>query len=216
MFKAILFDVDGVLLDSDEALARLFADCVQHFGFPRPPREKVLRYAGLSGLQWISHLLPKKFFDKNKKRARNWLWAHYADYNKRYARVTPGALETVKKLRARGVRTGIVTNGYYWQFKELDKMFGLNAVDFVATTDSQGKRLKPKPAPDLLRLAVRELGVKPSEALYVGDTRVDVLAGERAGVKTILLARARNAGLKARRIRSLRELKKIVSGKNLI
>ncbi|NYZ78080.1 HAD family hydrolase [Candidatus Micrarchaeota archaeon] len=214
MIKAVLFDVDGVLLDSDEALARLFADCVRSFGFSRPARGRVLEFIGLSGLEWISHLLPKKLFQKNKKRARDWLWVHYADYNKRYSRAMPGALRAVRELRAAGLKTGIVTNGYAWQFRELDKQFGLNAVDFVATIDAR-KRLKPKPAPDLLLLALRELGVKPSEALYVGDAWVDLAAGKRAGVKTILLAHARNAGLKARRIRSLLELEKILSGKIL-
>lgn len=211
LIKAVLFDVDGVLLDSDEALSRLFADCVRSFGFSRPSRKRVLEFIGLSGLEWISHLLPKKFFGKNKKRARDWLWTHYADYNKRYSRAMPGALRAVRELRAAGFKTAIVTNGYSWQFRELDKQFGLNAVDFVATIDASGLRMKPKPAPDLLRLAVRELGVKPSEALYVGDAWVDVSAGKRAGVNTVLLAHARNADLKAKRIRSLGELKKIVS-----
>jgi HAD superfamily hydrolase (TIGR01509 family) len=210
LIKAVLFDVDGVLLDSDDALARLFADCVRSFGFPRPPRGRVLEFIGLTGLKWISHLLPKKFFQKNKKRARDWLWAHYADYNKRYSRVTPGALRAVRELRATGLKTGIVTNGYAWQFRELDKQFGLNVVDFVATIDAR-MRLKPKPAPDLLLFAVRELGVKPREALYIGDAWVDLEAGKRAGVKTILLAHARNANLKTKRIRSLSELKKLAS-----
>jgi len=210
LIKAVLFDVDGVLLDSDEALARLFADCVQFFGFSRPSRKRVLEFAGLTGLEWLSRLLPKKFFEKNKKRVHEWLLTHYADYQKRYARLTPNALETIKKLREKGVKTAIVTNGFAWQFRELDKTFGLNVVEFVAAIDAR-KRLKPKPAPDLLRAALRALGVKPSEALYVGDARVDVVAGKRAGVKTVLLAHSRNAGLKVKRIHLLRELEEIVS-----
>jgi putative hydrolase of the HAD superfamily len=108
-------------------------------------------------------------------------------YTRETLRPRPGVVETLKELRRRGYRTGLITAcsedvPTVWPETELDGLF-----DAAIFSCSVGLN---KPEPEIYALACRELGVEPAEAIFVGDGANDELAGaERAGLRAVLILR---------------------------
>jgi HAD superfamily hydrolase (TIGR01509 family) len=204
MIKAILFDIDGVLLNSDDVLAKVFADAVESAGFPRPSREQVLRYNGLSAFDWLAALMPQATQEQVKKAT--------ASIPDRYVRsvsaehLMPRALETITGLKKMGVKVGIVTNQTVEAASHNAAILGIPQ-DCVAFLSA---KFREKPHPDLMVEALAKLGVKKEDAVYVGDTQIDIETGINSGVRTVILENEENKNLRAEKIKSLTDLLKMV------
>lgn len=97
-----------------------------------------------------------------------------------HVRVVEGALETLRGLRARGLRTAVASNAPFPPEMMRRQMRGNGIaaeVDAIVLSSEIGRR---KPAPELYRAALEELGVEPAQALYVGDRAVEDYEGPRA------------------------------------
>ncbi|MEU8566869.1 HAD-IA family hydrolase [Streptomyces pathocidini] len=106
------------------------------------------------------------------------------------APVMPHAPEVLAALRDRGAAVGVCTGR-----SRADAQALLDACELdVRLTVAREDAPLPKPAPDGLRLALRRLGLRPEEALYVGDSPADREQGEAARVRTLLLDRSPSAG----------------------
>lgn len=102
------------------------------------------------------------------------------------ATVYPDAVETLRYLASRGVRLCVLTNSGRKAASESLKKSGLgDFFEFVLTRDDTETM---KPRPDGLAKAVALLGISPSEAYYVGDSRYDIMAAKQAGVKSVAVA----------------------------
>jgi HAD superfamily hydrolase (TIGR01509 family) len=93
-----------------------------------------------------------------------------------------GILPFLAWLEARNVRRGLVTRN---SRKSVELVLGRLGVEFDAVVTREDA--PPKPAPDPVWRACREMGVEPAEVLFVGDFEFDMLAGRRAGTGTVLL-----------------------------
>jgi len=194
--KAVLLDVDGVLFDSAEAIYQTFKTVLRERGLKCPSRGKTMKHFGLQVPPWLKEMgicsgtgiareIEERFVD---------------EFLPKHSAPERGLVETLNALRAKKIAVGVVTSQTKYQAEKSLKLVGFE-FDCVVTGDDG----KPKPAPDLLLNALKKLGVKKKDAVYVGDTWVDVEAGRAAGVKTLILARPYNKGL-PNRTRSLKRL----------
>jgi putative hydrolase of the HAD superfamily len=120
----------------------------------------------------------------------------------------PDVAETIEHLKERNLKLGIVTNGFKNDIDEILPRVGLREVfEITVGVDAVGK---PKPHKDIFLYAVERLGIRPHEALFVGDSfEIDYLGALRAGLKALLIDRdgvVRNKGV--HKIRSLLEIVK--------
>jgi HAD superfamily hydrolase (TIGR01509 family) len=93
-----------------------------------------------------------------------------------------GILPFLRWMDARGLKRGLVTRN---SRKSVDLVLARLSLRFDAVVTREDA--PPKPAPEPVWLACRRMGLAPSEALFVGDFELDMLAGRRAGVPTVLL-----------------------------
>ena len=91
----------------------------------------------------------------------------------------PGIDALLAALRARGVKTGIISNKPDSAVQPLYQAFFADTMD-VAVGEREG--IRRKPAPDTVLAAMKALGAAPGETLYVGDSEVDILTAQNAGV----------------------------------
>jgi len=177
--SAIIFDVDGVLLDSNQMMIDLHKIIAKKMNLRVPDKKEITSLWGKSFPELITsiwHDVDPKVFKKN-----------VVDYIKKEKIIFPvvkGSKETLKKLKRMGFKLGIVT-GRPMDFT-IDHMknsgFDLELFDVIVTGDDTKNH---KPSPDPILRAVNLLKVKPEEIIYVGDSLIDFKAAKNAKVEFV-------------------------------
>ncbi len=177
--KAVLFDLDGTLIDSKKDIAAAANAARVHFGMPALPLEVVTGYIGWG----IEHLNRKALETEDPARLSEGLEvlkAHYREHCVDQTVVFPGVMELLDFLRGRGIQMGLVSNKpHEFTLITLEKL-GLSPY-FKAILGADAV-LNKKPHPEPLWAALSKIGAKPSEAVMIGDSPVDVQAAHAAGM----------------------------------
>jgi len=173
--KAILFDLDGVLVESVDVWLWAFNETLREFGLSPLSKEEFLKkYWGNStvdnfgrmGLGWDAVLR---------------CWSKYLS-KLHEIKLFPAAREVLESVKKR-YKIALVTNTPREGVDMLLTKLGIvELFDLILTGDDVEKG---KPSPDIVLLACKRLGITPAEALLVGDTKADVEAGRRAGCRVV-------------------------------
>jgi len=180
--RLVIYDLDGTLIDSREAIVESFNIVLKEMGEPPQPAGVIESMIGEPFSVILSKILPP-----DKQNMIQWFWDAYIPV---YARIgpektsiLPGVRETLKALKDRGLMQSIATTkrsdvasrllGELGLLGYFDIVLGINDV------------ANPKPAPDIIKLTLRRLGFGPEEAVFVEDTTIGLEAGIRAGVRTV-------------------------------
>ena len=172
MINAVLFDLDGVLLDSFEAWASLVDAAARHFGHPSVSREGFRAVYGGPTQGDIDHFIPGQTVES----VEAYYEAHFAEHAGA-AEVVPGALDVLAALDRQGVPTAVITNTPSGLARQMLERASLAPHAVVGGSDVP----KAKPAPDMIFRACELLGVEPWDALVVGDSPYDKEAAAAAG-----------------------------------
>jgi N-acetyl-D-muramate 6-phosphate phosphatase len=179
MIKGVIFDVDGVLLDSLETNLYFFQKLMEDLGYPPPTREQyqAIHFYGMRDV--IRELTG---LEDEEKIQKIWEYGKTFDDGGPPAKMPAGSEEIIKSL-AQTYKLGIVTSRIQKntfegpQLLEIKNLFGA----VVSYEDTE----KHKPDPEPLLLAVKKLNLKPEECVYIGDAETDMQAGKAAGTATI-------------------------------
>jgi HAD superfamily hydrolase (TIGR01509 family) len=180
--RAVLFDIDGTLLDSNDAHAHAWLDALRGHGM-NLPFDLVRSKIGMGGdklLREIADIDHESLEGRSiTERRIALLKGHYMADLGPFA----GARVLVDRLRSRGLLCAAVTSSKAIDAADLLREAGVaDLMDHVITADDADAS---KPDPDLVEVALERIGVAAEEAVLVGDTPYDVEAGQRAGVAVI-------------------------------
>ena len=178
MIKAVLFDVDGVLIDSLEANARAYSHDFKLLGGKAITTEKYRKFYHLPARKMFKRFFPEMSDSEIEKTIESRIEKSSRFF--RYAKLNPGVKDTLRTLK-NGYMLGIVTSRMNPRI--LDHFLIRELFDsIVCFSDVKN----PKPHPEPVNLALKRLKVRPEEAVYVGDAASDLEAGKAAGVKVII------------------------------
>lgn len=184
MIKAVLFDVDGVLLDSFEANLKFYQNLMEWAGYPPPTREEFPPLFHLAMWDAIKVLTKSKNENEIKK-----IWeagrSEKIEYPLELLTMPSYAAQTIQLLSTR-YALAIVTSRVQESVYELPALAVLKQC-FLVTVSYQDT-LNHKPDPEPLLFAAQKLGVEPAESCYIGDVQSDMKAAKAAGMKGILYA----------------------------
>lgn len=181
-YKAVLFDMDGTVLDTLEDMKSAVNATMGHFSMPECSLDEVRRYVGNGALRLIEQAVPAGTSPDMIKTVLDW----YKDYYDRNCLIKTGPyegiMELMGKLKAEGLKLAVVSNKPDSTVKELAERFfpGL-----LLCAIGQQDAIARKPAPDMLYLALEEMGAELGESVYVGDSEVDVLTAKNAAMDCI-------------------------------
>lgn len=177
---AVLFDIDGTILDANLSIRDTMNRVLAEEGQPTFGKAELEALIGNP----LRVILSRKCKDTAVvERMTHRYRAAYGESGWLLADLFPGIEGLLPRLRSRGVRTGIVTSKGQQESETLLRDLGVAHLFDAVVGDDDRRPLKPDPAPVLE--AVRRLGVPLQEAVMVGDTRFDVASGRAAGVRTI-------------------------------
>lgn len=185
---ALIFDLDGTLLDSNGLHARSWRDALASEGFGLPA-DRVAVEIGKGGAHLMAALIGEAAAEQHGDALRP---AHEEGYQALLKQEPPPVYDGVGRLfaalRERGLKTAVATAS---QKDNLEKALDAAGLDLFALADvvvTDDDVDESKPAPDVVSAAVEKLGLAPSQCAFVGDTPYDAAAGRRAGVVTIGVA----------------------------
>ena len=185
---ATIFDLDGTLIDSSEIYFTVTEEILKRLDLPPVPRE-VLLAKMREGIEGWSDLFPDES-ESRKDQLSQEAGRAYKEIAPRIFRenliMIPGVAETLKQIAARGMKIGLVTLTH---LKYLDdKLYPLKNAGVADLIDSiicieDAPRVKP--APDSLIECAKRMNVSTGKSVYIGDSDIDIKAGQAAGMKTV-------------------------------
>ena len=185
MRKAILIDVDGTLIDSNDAHARAWAQALGSVGF-HLSAARIRAMIGMGGDKILTRVDPALSDDSEPGRSISRLRERIFlnDYVWTLS-PTPGARALLVRLHAEGMRRVVATSAKRTELDALLTTAGVgDQVDLATTSDDVANS---KPDPDVVASALHKARAGANEAVYLGDTPYDVEAARRAGIEIIAL-----------------------------
>ena len=175
-FRAVLFDVDGTLIDSAELIADSLEYASRLHLNRTHPRETYYALIGQPAMVQME-ILGGDRAPEMMDTAIEYYEAHAEE-----ERVFPGALDTLAQLVEVGIRLGLVTSKIRLELNPTLERVPLGTYAHVIITADLTTR--PKPYPDPVYLALQTLQIPAEEVLFVGDSPYDIQSGRAAGVRT--------------------------------
>lgn len=179
--KAVLFDIDGTLVDSNHLHVTAWDEVFRDAGYEFD-RATLHRHIGKGGDNYVPSLLPHSS-EEEQERLRD---AHKQLFTGRYikqAQPFPGARELLRKVSESGLKVVLATSASAEELRTHVETLG--AADLIDEDTNKDDVEESKPAPDVFAAALEKAGVEASEALVVGDTPYDLEAARGCGVDSI-------------------------------
>lgn len=180
--NTVIFDLDGTLLDTLQDLADATNYALRKQGMPERTIEEVRQFVGNGVRLLMIRAIPggeeNPLFEETFALFKSYYGEHCNDHTRPYE----GIMELLATLREKGYAVAIVSNKIDFAVKELSKLYFQGIVP-VAIGEKEG--IRRKPAPDTVFEALKELGRTKEEAVYVGDSDVDIETAQNAGMPCI-------------------------------
>ena len=182
MYKAVIFDLDGTILDTLDDLADSVNFALQKHGLPVRENKEIRSFLG----NGMVNLVKLSAGDKAEDIAgiladfKEYYAKHSADKTKPY----DGVLETISALKEQGVKTAVLSNKGDFAVQPLVKRYFGGLIE-RAQGENEAAGVLRKPNPDGVYKIMKELGVTEKETVFVGDSEVDILTAKNAGVDCV-------------------------------
>ena len=180
--KAVVFDMDGTILDTLEDLRSSVNHALRKHRMPERSSAEVRAFLG-NGMVYLIHRAVPEGTDPETEASV--LASHKAYYPLHCAEQTrpyPGIVELLQLLREAGIKTAVVSNKSDENVQALVRDY-FDGLFTVAVGARDG--VPRKPSPELVEIALSELGVTKEEAIYIGDSDVDVATAKASGLSMI-------------------------------
>lgn len=182
MIKAIIFDLDGTLLDTLEDLTDSVNYVLWKHAMPERTLDEIRSFIGNGIPTLIARSVPVNTDAETVKICVSEMMEYYKDHAEIKTKPYEGITELLYELRKRNILTAVVTNKAEEAAKILCKAkFG----DVLSLVIGDNGIDKLKPAPDNVFRALKELNLEKNEVLYVGDSDVDMITATNAGLESV-------------------------------
>lgn len=181
-YDTYIFDLDGTLLDSLTDLAISCNYALRINNMPERTIDEVRCFVGNGVKKLMERAIPNGLqnpaFEKTYADFRQHYLVHNLDNTKPY----PGIIPLLKRLHSEGKNIAVVSNKFYAATQDLVKhFFG----EYITVAIGERENIRKKPAPDTVFEALRQLNASLSEAVYIGDSDVDVMTARNCNIPCI-------------------------------
>ena len=183
-YKAVIFDLDGTLLDTLDDLADAVNHTLGEFNYPQRTKADIRRFLGNGIERLAKQVLPENVTENEFRHVFGVYKEYYTAHCQIKTKAYSGIAELLHSLKAKGYKLAIVSN------KNAEAVEALNQTYFAKEVDvaiGQKAGIRKKPAPDTVLMALQALSVDKAEAVYVGDSEVDKATADNTGMDVILV-----------------------------
>lgn len=183
MYNTFIFDLDGTLLNTLDDLAASVNYALRTHGMPERTLDEVRSFVGNGVRLLMERAIPEGTDNPRFEETFATFRQYYMDHSLDKTRPYEGIPEMIHALKQRGCRLAVVSNKFYAATQELIRHFFPEITVAIGEHESEG--IRKKPAPDTVFEAFRQLGVGKENAVYVGDSDVDLQTAHNSGLPCI-------------------------------
>lgn len=180
--KAVLFDLDGTLLDTLEDLSTSVNHALAAYGLPLRNKSEIRSFLGNGIRHLMKCAVPSDTDDSLFENIficfRSYYILHCLDQTRPYK----GIMTLLKTLQEENIKMAVISNKLHPAVVELNERF---FKEYITLAVGESDTIRRKPDPSAVLAALRELQVSPLEAVYVGDSEVDIETARNAGTRCI-------------------------------
>ena len=181
-YKTYVFDLDGTLLNTINDLAASVNFALKEYGMSQHTVDEVRNFVGNGVKKLMERAVPDGLDNPLFEDAYATFKKHYLEHGLDTTKPYPGIVDLLRELKKRGKNIAVVSNKFYDATGELVRhFFG----EYVKVAIGERENIRKKPAPDTVLEAFRLLGVDKEEAVYIGDSDVDVNTAKNVGILCI-------------------------------
>jgi HAD superfamily hydrolase (TIGR01549 family) len=184
MAEAIIFDIDGTLLDSVDLHAKAWQEAFQKFGYDIP-FEKIRSQIGKGGDQLLPVFLSEQELKQQGEELKQFRSRLFKEKYLTKVKPFPRVRELFEKIKAHGQRIALASSAQGDELKDFERIANIEDLVEVETSSADAKRSKPHP--DIFEAALDHLGAKidRGKVVVVGDSPHDAEAAKRARLRTV-------------------------------
>lgn len=187
-YSAVLFDLDGTLLDTLDDLHDAVNFALNAQRLPMRTRDEVRAFIGNGIVKLMERSVGReKLASVDMPAVMNDFKQYYIAHCQDKTAPYDGVLPLLKELRNRGMKIGVVSNKADFAVQKLCVAYFGGLID-VAIGENEAGGVRKKPAPDTVLAAIEALGVKRQNTVYVGDSEVDIQTANNAAVDCVSVA----------------------------
>jgi len=182
MIDTVIFDLDGTLLNTLDDLTAGFNYAISSFGYPERTAGEIRSFVGNGIKKAIERALPQKVSEDEFNKITECFMDYYQKNMDKQTRPYEGITELLETLDKCGYKLAVVSNKYDAAVKALvNKHFG----SYIDIAIGESVNIKRKPEPDGVFEALKELNSAAGNAIYIGDSEVDIQTAKNAGLPCI-------------------------------
>lgn len=185
MYSSIVWDLDGTLLDTLDDLHLSVNEALRRNGLPLRTKDEVRTFVGNGIRNLILRAVPDGTDTAAAEAVLETFTSYYKEHMNDHTAPYPGVPEMLTALKASGVKMAIVSNKADFATKELAELYFADTIN-VAVGAKDG--VPKKPAPDAVYTALAEMGTTKEDAVFIGDSEVDVETGLNADMALIAVS----------------------------
>ena len=182
MYKAVIFDLDGTLLDTLADLHAAVNYALRELSFPERSLDEVRRFIGNGVVKLMERATPDGIDSETQTRCLDVFRAYYLEHMRDMTAPFEGVSQLMSELRAKGIKIAVVSNKLHQAVKELCEDYFPSLIDEAIGVSFEEER---KPSPVNVLKALDILGADKDTAIYIGDSEVDVQTAHNAQLKCI-------------------------------
>ena len=183
MYSVYIFDLDGTLLDTLQDLANSVNYALRKHDMPEHSIDDIRRFVGNGVRKLMERAVPEGEQNPQFEATFATFRQHYMEHSLDTTRPYDGIPELLRALKQKGCRLAVVSNKMMEATQELCAHF-FPEIE-VAIGEHEAEGIRKKPAPDTVREALRLLGVGTENAVYVGDSDVDIMTARNSGLPCV-------------------------------
>lgn len=181
-YNTYIFDLDGTLLNT---LNDLYTSCnyaLRTHGMPERTIEEVRMFVGNGVRKLMERAVPQGITNPEFEKTLQTFRQHYLLHNLDTTLPYPGIMDVLSQLKREGKQLAVVSNKFYAATQELCQHFFSETINVAI---GEREDIRKKPVPDTVLEAIRQLNAKKEEAVYVGDSDVDIETAHNCGIPCI-------------------------------
>lgn len=183
--KTLIFDMDGTILDTIEDITNAVNYILVKYGMPKRSVDEVKFFVGNGLYKTLERSAPSGTSEELLKSIYEEMVSYYKEHSNINTKPYDGIIDAIKTLKALGYKTAVVSNKRHEAVVELCHEFYEGLFD-EALGDTEN--IAKKPAPDMVNIVLDKLGANKNEAVFIGDSDVDIMTAKNSGLVGIFVS----------------------------